>query len=167
MSFKEILLKEGWAGKTLSRPETVERVNPVIRSHTALNHAYAYAIRHLQDREIADRLNAFQRRARMDIGKLAETVFSAGGAAYNGIDMEPDDVRMPDGDDEILYRLVDQEQEFRALLALELTQEHQIRTRAILRAVEINVLERQSYLGDVTRRRPRPHGSTLPTLPDV
>ena len=37
---KELLLQKGWAGKTISRSETVERMNPLIREFITLNHHY-------------------------------------------------------------------------------------------------------------------------------
>ena len=43
MTIKEIkstILKKGWAGKTISREETVQKLNPLIEAHVALNHAY-------------------------------------------------------------------------------------------------------------------------------
>ena len=42
---KAAILKKGWAGRTLSRAETARRLNPLIKAHMALNHAYDCAAR--------------------------------------------------------------------------------------------------------------------------
>ena len=56
MGLKEVksaLLKKGWAGRTLSREETVERLNPLIKQHMALNHTHTYVINTCSEQDIA------------------------------------------------------------------------------------------------------------------
>ncbi|MEX0822443.1 MAG: hypothetical protein WD021_09885 [Rhodothermales bacterium] len=151
MGLKELFLNKGWAGKTLSRQETVERINPLLRTHYELNRAYEYAIRNLSDAETADRLEVLQKTARGDVGKLSETVLSAGGVAYNGTDLEPGDVDLGSNDASILGELERLESALAAALDEELEEEHQIRTRAILGVVRNNSRERLDYVRRAAR----------------
>ena len=86
---KDLLLQKGWAGKTISRAETVDRVNPVIHRLIALNQHYDAFLRSSQGEGLDAQLASLQKTARADVGKLAETVFSCGGTPYNGTDLEP------------------------------------------------------------------------------
>ncbi len=151
MGLKELFLNKGWAGRTLSRQETVERLNPLIRRHYELNHAYEHAIRTLDDRNAAGQLNVLQKIARADIGKLSETVLSAGGVSYNGTDLEPGDFDLGADASVVLNELKRLESEFAERLEAELEEEHQIRTRAILRAVLGNSRARLDYVRDLAR----------------
>ena len=152
---KQVLLKKGWAGRTISRQETIERLNPLVEQHMALNHAYNYVIAACSEQDITDHLAGFQKVARVDVGKLMETVFSCGGVAYNGVDMEPEDYTLDEDDDEMLFQLRDQEQAFRDALAAEDDLEHQMRTRALLTLLQTNSQERLDYLKVNTKRRRR------------
>ena len=148
-------LNKGGAGASISRQETVERLNPLIRQHYVLNHGYDHAIRTLRDRGLAERLEEMQWWARADIGKLAETVFSAGGTAYNGTDLEPDHFNLGDDEDELLFQLRDLESNFLDQVLAEGDVEHHIRTRAVLDNVRAHSEERLALLKDLTRRRRR------------
>lgn len=156
MSLKEAFLKKGWAGRTISREETVARINPLLKRHRELNHYYDYAISHCSDSGVAAALAAQLKVARMDAGKLAETVFSNGGTAYNGTDLEPEAFTLPDGDDALLFALYDRERAFLDVLKAEAGVEHQMHTRAILGVVEANSLARVDLLKQTTRLRRRP-----------
>jgi len=162
MGLKEVksaLLKKGWAGRTLSREETVERLNPLIKQHMALNHAYTYVVGACSEEDVAAALAGMQKTARIDVGKLMETVFSCGGVAYNGVDMEPEAFALDPEDNEMLFELRDQEQAFRDALAEELTLEHQMRTRAVLTRLQTNSQKRFDYLKVNTKKR-RPKAAT-------
>ena len=162
MGLKEVkaaLLKKGWAGRTLSREETVERLNPLIKQHMALNHAHNYVVNACSEAEITEALAGFQKTARMDVGKLMETVFSCGGVAYNGVEMEPEDFALDPDDNEMLFALRDQEQAFRDAVAEELNLEHQMRTRAVLTRLQTNSQQRFDYLKINTKKR-RPKAAT-------
>ena len=141
MGIKDILLNKGWAGKTLSREETVERLNPLVRGHCALNRAYDYVIERLEDRRGAEQLAALQKTARMDVGKLSETVLSAGGVASRGADVAPD---FDPGrtDESMMQGLLHLERTFEGQLLEERTLDHQVRTRAVLGVVLANSRER-------------------------
>ena len=156
MGLKEVksaLLKKGWAGRTLSREETVERLNPLIEQHMALNHAYSYVVNACSEQDIVAALAGMQKTARVDVGKLMETVFSCGGVAYNGVDMEPEDYALDPDDNEMLFALRDQEQTFRDAVAEELTLEHQMRTRAVLTRLQTNSQQRFDFLKINTKKR--------------
>ena len=145
MGIKDLFLNKGWAGKTLSREETVSRLNPVIRSHCALNHSHEYAVRSLEDRDAAEKLSTLQRTSRMDTGKLSEVVLSAGGVPFNGTEMEPEDFDLGTCDSDIVTALRNIESDFEKLLRAELGMEHQMRTRAILEVVLKNTRVRLEY----------------------
>jgi hypothetical protein len=155
MSLKDLIFQKGGIGVSMSREETIERLNPLIKQHMKLNHAYNDVIARLSDRAIADELAAQQRTARMDVGKLMETVLSAGGLAYNGVDLEPDSVHLGDDDDTMLFALRDLEETFLKTVSDASTPDHQIRSKAILGVVENNSRQRFSVLKDHTNRRRR------------
>lgn len=160
MRLKEAFLNKGWAGKTLSRKQTAERINPLIQRHYELNHAYNFAINQLDDAPTVQELNFHQKIARADIGKLSETVLSAGEPSYNGIDLEPEDFAIPGDDVDILRELERRESEFGQLLDEELRLEHQIRTRAILQNVRANSSNRLDLVRDAARKLSRTAAST-------
>jgi hypothetical protein len=140
---KELLLGRGWAGKTITRAETVERLNPIVKQHIVLNHHYEAARRTLDQSAFTQALGAMQRTARMDVGKLSETIYSAGGSAYNGTDLEPDDFDLGDDGLEVLNTLIEMERDFKNTVQSDREEiEHQIRTRAILELVASNSHDR-------------------------
>lgn len=146
MGLKDAFLNKGWAGKTLSRQETSERINPLIRRHYEINHQYEHAIRTIEDREAVQMMNTHQKTARADVGKLSETVLSAGYPSYNGVDLEPSDFEIGADDYEIIQKLLESEREFEQALSEELQLEHQIRTRAVLSVVRENSRARVEFL---------------------
>ena len=156
MGLKELFLNKGWAGRTISREETAERINPIIRKHYELNHSYEHAIRTVQNRDAAETMNTLQKTARADIGKLSETVLSAGYASYNGTDLDPEDFNVGSDDGAIIDRLTELESEFEDLLSEELKLEHQIRTKAILAVVHRNSRARLDFLRGAAKNRRRP-----------
>ena len=154
-TLKELLLGRGWAGKTISREETVERINPLIEQHIKLNHYYRAASRSHSNAEVSRRLEDLLKTARTDVGKLSETVFSAGGSAYNGTDLEPEDFDLGDEDAEMLSTLRDLEKDFHEAVTHERNEvEHQMRTRAILEVVQGNSNERLDTLETLHRHTP-------------
>lgn len=149
---KELLLGRGWAGRTISRADTVERLNPILRDHIELNHCYEYVIRHHGDQNVADALRQLQRTARADVGKLSETILSCGGVAYNGTDLEPEDFNLGEDPTEMLFQVLDREDAFRETVREERNEiEHQMRTRAILEVVAGNSDERLSVMRRLTK----------------
>ena len=155
MGLKELFLNKGWAGRTISREETAERINPIIKKHHELNHAYGHAIRTVENRETAETMNTLHKTARADIAKLSETVLSAGHASYNGTDLDPEDFHVGSDDAAIIDHLNELEAEFEDLLSDELKLEHQIRTRAILSVVHRNSRARLEFLRGAARSRRR------------
>lgn len=153
MGLKDAFLNKGWAGKTFTREKTVERINPIIRRHAELNHAYNYAINHVSQRETASELEALQKTARADVGKLSETVLSAGAASYNGIELKAEDFALAEDEGEMIAELKEQEEQFQELVSDELKENHQIRTRAILSVVQANSRTRLDYLRGLAKNQ--------------
>jgi len=150
---KEALLNRGWAGKTITRAETVERLNPLLLQFLRLNHNYRYVIRSHSDTAVTEALKRVQKTARADVGKLSETILSSGGTPENGTDLEPEDFNLGNDELDMLYQLEDLETEFNETLARERSEvEHQIRTRGILEAVKSNSEERLELIGDLIER---------------
>ncbi len=134
MGIKDLILNKGWAGKTIGRDETIDRLNPIIRSLTEMMHYYEFAASESADVG-KEAIAQSQRTLRMDIGKLCETVFSCGGIAYNGTDIEPGSLVL---EGPVPDRLMAREREFCDLVDAESEVEHQIRTRAILANTRAN-----------------------------
>ncbi len=109
----DAILNKGGAGKSLSRPETAEYLVPLVDQHNQLIFAYERAIETLDDRSIAQLLNDLQPRNRSDIQKLDEMVYSNGGSAPNGTDLDPEDFELGNSDAQRLESLFDREQTFR------------------------------------------------------
>ena len=163
MGLKEALLKKGWAGRTIGRQETVERLNPLVRQLTELLFAYRYVVDDLSERDHAGELEATLKKLRADIGKLSETILSNGGIAYTGADLDPADFNLGATDDEMLFNLQDAEQAFLDRIEAEKEVEHQMRTRAILDVVKQNSRDRLVLLRTLTSRRRRPAQAQIGT----
>lgn len=153
---KELLLGRGWAGQTITRAETVQRLNPIVKQHIELNHNYEAAIRAIGLQPVTDALSAMQRTARMDVGKISETIYSAGGSAYNGTDLEPGDFDLGERASDMVGSLISLERDFRNTVRTERDEiEHQIRTRAILELLESNSHDRLKALEKMKTRLAR------------
>lgn len=154
MRLKEVkaaLLKKGWMGRTISRSETVDRINLLIRRHMALNHAYQGVADSARDADVVRALAMQQKALRLDVDKLMETVFSAGGVAYNGVDMEPGDYVPEGGTAAALRTLKDQEAAFLQAVQRESEIEHHMRTRAVLERLLNSSQARTSLLLKLVR----------------
>ncbi|HET6568435.1 MAG TPA: hypothetical protein VFG50_10760, partial [Rhodothermales bacterium] len=108
------------------------------------------------DPAAAERLGAFQKIARVDVSKLAETILSCGGVPYNGTDLEDRDFNLGTEDDEMLISVRDREQAFYEQVAAEGDVKHHIRTQAILNKVGSNSKARLNFLNEVIKRLPGP-----------
>ncbi len=145
--FKEAILQRGWAGKTISRSETVDRLNPLLLQFLKLNHNYQYVIRTHSNDAVTEALERVQKTARADVGKLNETILSCGGSPENGTNLEPEDFDLGTDDIDMLYQLADLETEFKEALVHERQEiEHQMRTRGILEALTSNSEERLNLI---------------------
>lgn len=142
MGIKELLLQKGWAGRTISRDETSRRLNPIIRIMTEMLHRYS-AVREEAGADERPEIDRVMKTLRMDIGKVAETIFSTGGTAYSGTDLDPDEFVA--GDDG-WKNLRDAEDVLAAALREEQDVEHQMRTRAILAKVAENHEDRMNLI---------------------
>ena len=127
------ILNLGGAGRSMTRQESVDAINPVVARHAQVLLAYDAAIRDLQDRDIADALGDVMNRARTELAKLKETVFSLGGTPPNSTEFDPATIRLGSDDAEILHNLDDIERRYRDTLHEAIGMSHQqIRTTAIL-----------------------------------
>ncbi len=150
-----LIFNRGGFGPSMSRSETIEHINPIVEQHVRLNRSYNQVIDALSDNEVADRLRALQKTARADVGKLSETVLSAGGTAYNGTDLRGVTFDLGETDTDMLFALRDREQALHDAVTDDLDANHQMRTRAILEVVQGNSAERLDFLKGVTQRRTR------------
>lgn len=139
MGIKELILQKGWAGRTIDRGETVDRFNPIIRVMNELMQFYLAAAEASGDNARRAAITASLRTLQMDIGKMCETVFSCGGVAYNGIDLNPEDFRLGTA---LSGKILAQEAKLESALEDETNIEHQMRSRAILGVVTENQKER-------------------------
>jgi len=150
-----LIFNRGGFGQSMSRAETIDHVNPILEQHVRLNRSYDQVIDALSDDDIADKLRALQKTARADAGKLSETVLSAGGTSYNGVDLRGVTFDLGETDTDMLFALRDREQALHDAVTDDLDANHQMRTRAILEVVQGNSAERLDYLKGVTKSRNR------------
>ena len=126
------IFNKGGAGRSMTREESVEALSPLVREHQKLLLAYDTAIRTLRDRDLAAQINSGMNRARTELAKLRETIFSLGGDTSNGVDLDTD-VRLGDSDAAIVHALDDRERAYRDELQRTLKlSHHQMRSIAIL-----------------------------------
>jgi hypothetical protein len=141
MGIKDLFLKQGWAGKTIGRPETIDLLNPIIRTMNELMQCLGALSASSTNADQKARLEETLRVLRMDIGKMCETVYSCGGVAYSGTDLEAADFASSTPAD-----LSGLESRLAEHLAAQHKIEHQMRTRAILGVVEENQKARKNAL---------------------
>lgn len=141
MGIKNLFLKQGWAGKTIGRAETIERLNPILQTANELMQHLIGVAASSADSDVKSRIETALRTLRMDIGKLCETVFSCGGVAYSGTDLHPADFRESSVADVTRVESVLADQ-----LSAESKIEHQMRTRAILGVLAENQYARKNNL---------------------
>ena len=150
MQLKEIkaaVLKKGWAGRTLSRSETAERLNPLLGQHIALNRAWDLALTSCKDPDLAAASAALLKTSRMDADKLSETVLSCGAIARAGVQRDP----LPSGPAPLLD-VVELEGAYLEALKEERQAEHRMRTRAVLARLEKNAETRLEHARGAVRK---------------
>ncbi len=145
---KSLLLKKGWAGRTISRKATIARVNPLLEQHVALGRMYDQADPLTADPADLRELEAIRRIVRLDAGKLAETVFSCGGVAYASADRSTSVLAGAS----LLAQLTEKERALHQALLQEQMIEHQMRTEAVLQRCIQSSTERLSFLNKCARR---------------
>ena len=148
MGIKDLLLNKGWAGRTIDRKDTIDRVNPVIMDLTGLMHFYEDAAERLGG-AAGEEIHAALKTLRGDIGKLCETVYSAGGVAYSGTDIEPGSLKLSES---LFEDLAERERAFCASIVEEAEVEHQMRTRAVLAVTGSNGANRLKMLRTLSGR---------------
>lgn len=145
------LLNKGGAGVSISRQETAERLDPLLRQLIGLRRYYEELIRRTSDPEIASKLEDLLRYARTDVAKLSETIHSAGAKAYTGVDLRDKPIDFDDKEDDPSF-VRNLEQKFLDAILAESKIKHHIRTFAILKNVENNSRNRLSYLAEITKK---------------
>lgn len=151
------ILNRGGAGFSMSRPETVEHFNRILRQHQQLINSYDAALRDLADRDIAATIEPVMNRLRTELAKLRETVLANGGAAPSGIDLDPATVHLGSTDYDILQALSEQERAYRDALQAEIDRpNHQMRSYAIIENNHKGSLARLDVLHPIVTRLPRP-----------
>lgn len=146
-----IFLNKGGAGISISRQETIARLEPISRTLNQVNLYYQAAIDRLGHEEFAEQLDRFMRKSHQDVGKLSETVLSAGGVPYSATDLEPENFVLEGSDGEMMAALSEKEDTLQAMVRDESKVRHQIRTQAILLNVQTNSQERLNYLKETVR----------------
>lgn len=151
------LLNKGGAGRYISRTETVERLVPLVVQHNRLLQAYGYTLDRLQDGAAKERLDALMPPLRTQLAKLDETIYSMGGKAPLGTDLEPGETGRGHTDAEMLYHVLDLERDYHQALSGEVDAvHHRERTRAILGHLARGSEARLEALRVLTNRLPRP-----------
>ncbi len=143
MGIKGLVLNKGWAGITITREQTAERLNVLIRTLIELMYYYDAALGSGGSGPDLDQVQETMPVLRADIGKLSETIHSCGAVAYSGTDLDPDSFSSGEND---WSAVRDMEEEFIEALTDEKKTEHQMRTRAILGALASNAGERLHIL---------------------
>lgn len=145
------LLNKGGAGISISRQETAERLDPLLRQLIGLRRHYEELIRRTPDPEVAEKLEDLLKYARTDVAKLSETIHSAGGQAYTGVDLRDEPLSAGETNDDTSH-LRNLEKEFLDAIEGESRIKHHIRTGAILKNVKDNGSRRLSYLDEINRK---------------
>ena len=123
---KKLALKKGWAGRTISRQETAVRLGKLFDRVTALHALYNKAEGWARGNPMKPLLSRARRRLALDMGKIAETIFSCGGVARTTVNRSE-----PRAD--IVEALLQQEYALQeALQAEQRGVEHQMRTEAVV-----------------------------------
>ena len=145
-----VLNKGGW-GLSLTRADSVETLQPILRAHYKMLNAYEFA-RQQAGNGFPDRVEGSLRTLRTDIGKIAETILSFGGTPYNGTDIEPgatgDTSASPA---QRIERLEETERDLYGLLENGMNVPQQIRTLSTLKLLRNHSDERISVLREAAR----------------
>jgi hypothetical protein len=163
--FLRPFLNKGGAGPSLSRADSAARLLPLVERHLDLHNAYEVAIDRMDDKALADKLRALLKRARVELAKLNETVYSLGGTPPHGVDRELKDYDLGATDAHRVHTLDTYERAYRDALTDEIQQNHMLRTLAIIENNRRASEERLTALRQATERLPRP--ADLPALPNL
>ena len=139
---KSAILKKGWAGRTLSREATVAELDSVLQQHLTLQAAYSRAAEGCQDAGQLKELGQIGKRARLDAGKLAETILSCGGCPAR---------ESNHGKHHSVPEIADMERAFAEVLRRQRNLEHQMRTRAVLTRLAESSEERLVFIRGMVR----------------
>ena len=146
------IFNRGGVGPSLSREESAERLAPLVAQHQRLLKRYDAAVAGLDDAGLAAELTPVLSRARVELSKLKETVFSMGGTPPNGTDLDPFPP-VTARDRRVAEALIDDEQDYLRALDAELALNHQIRTQAVLANNKMGVESRLAILKNAASGR--------------
>jgi len=150
------IFQKGGIGRSLSREDTIEALNPLIELHGTLLAEYAAALISLGDRKLAAQLETVMPQHRTELAKLRETVLANGGIPTTGVGTTIDPAQLGSNDGEILHAVEQREREYRDALKKALDYpHHQIRTIAILENNVTGSTERIGVLRPLVDRTPR------------
>ena len=142
MGIKDLVLNKGWAGKTMTRQDTAERLNLLMRPIIELMYCYEQVLGTSDAQETLSDIEAVLPDLRADIGKIGETIHSCGLPAYSGTDLNAAHF----ASDLKWAAVLEREEAFFKLLEEEHAHEHHMRTRAVLGAVATNSETRQQLV---------------------
>ena len=148
MGLKELVLQKGWAGKTISRAQTAERVNELIRPLIDLMHLYNGSLSASGSNSGVSDMQRAMPVLRADIGKLTETVHSCGAVAYSGTDLSASSYSVQESH---WAAVLEREIAYASVVSDEKAIEHQMRTRAILANVVANSDHRQELVNQILK----------------
>ncbi len=142
MSIKDLVLNKGWAGTTITRQATADRLNLLIRPLIELMYSYNSAVILPKASGNYEEIQQTLPDLRADIGKLSETIHSSGVAAFSGTELDQGSF----ASDMTWATVLDREEAFAKLLSDEKAYEHHIRTRAVLGALAANSETRRNLV---------------------
>ncbi|OZC02621.1 hypothetical protein [Rubricoccus marinus] len=128
------ILNKGGAGNYISREESVDRLVPVVADQLGLLRDYDYVAKRLDAPAVRQRFEeVVLPNVRTELNKLYETIFSLGGSAPTGADMDWSASGLDGNDTDSLKTLLERDRAFGDRLRDEVEAvHHQERTRAIL-----------------------------------
>ena len=128
------VLNKGGAGNYISREASVERLQPVIADQLDLLRAYDHVAKRISDPGVRQRMeDVVLPNIRTELNKLYETIFSLGGSAPTGSEMDWTAENLDGSDAHMLKAMLDRDARFGRSLTEEMDAvHHQERTRAIL-----------------------------------
>lgn len=128
------VLNKGGAGNYISREASVERLVPIIADQLGLLRDYDYATKRMAASGVRQRMEeVVLPNIRTELNKLYETIFSLGGSAPTGAELDWAASGLEGDDGDLLQALLDRDKAFGDRLRDEMEAvHHQERTRAIL-----------------------------------
>lgn len=148
------LLNRGGAGKSITRQETAEAMNDLVRRLISIMRTYERLSVAIADVDAGLQIDAMQNRTRTDIAKLSEIILSTGGVTQR----EADPVSSGEDPDQLIRALNEAERSFRDALEESLKLKHHYRTIAVLETLHKNTDGRIALVRELARHHNVPVG---------